>query len=308
MHYIPTFLRALSQMNTGLESDVDLRAEDVETISSQSESITFKQKEEVPVWRYKEALQGKTLIEHGRKVRVTDEVDNPERHWWIITNGLLEDLDPPLRDHADIFDLLLAINLCIDEPVSFSQSPGQTRGGLYRVRENALEYRSDLSLGSFPLALFTMNEIPSEVHVSGDLREVYEMVRLFRSATIESDEDMDIRIGLHMYDDALTSSLWTSMSNLFFVCENVLGSGNPSNAVSRIAETTDMSAEKAGNWKAAVNRLKHPDKGDVPSLHEQQDLKVPTLRYMRQTANTALIQTMRNRYRVRAEEDDQHER
>lgn len=297
MHYVPVFLRPLSQMNTGLESRIEDRVEEVDTIVSQSERVHFDQKEEVPVWRYEEALQGKTVIEHGRKVRVEHEVDYPKRHWWIITDGILANLDPSLRDHADIFDLILAVNLCIDEPVAFSQSPGQTIGGVYRTRKNALDYRGDLNWGSFPLALLTMNEIPSKVRVSGGIEEVYKMVRTFRSTTIESDEDMDIRIGLHMYDDALTASLWTAMTNFYFVCENVLCSGRSSNAVSRIAETTEMDSEEADNWRKAVNRLKHPDKGDVPGLHDQPGLKVPRLGYMRKTANTALVQTMEHRFR-----------
>jgi hypothetical protein len=296
MHYIPAFLRSLSQMNTGLVSNVEDRAEEVDSIISSSDCISFKQSDEVPIWRYEEALQGKTLIEHGRKVKVSEEVEQPNRHWWIITEGLLENLELTLRDHADIFDLILAINLCIDEPVAFSQSPGQTVGGAFRVRKGALDYRSDLSPGGFPLALMTMNEIPTQVYVSEGLENIYEMVRFFRSTLIETDEDMDIKLGLHMYDDALTSSLWTMMSNLFFVCENVLCSGRPSKPTERIADVTGMSVKEAENWKSAVNRLKHPDKGNVPGLVQQDDLEVPTLWYIRQTTNTALIHTMRRRF------------
>ncbi|WP_435180145.1 hypothetical protein [Halorussus sp. AFM4] len=296
MDYIPVFLRPVSQMNTGLESYVEDKAKDVETITSSSDKLYFKQSEEVPVWQYKEALQGKPVIEHGKKVKVSKEVNHPERHWWIVTDGLLENLDPPLRDHADIFDLILAVNLCIEEPVAFSQSPGQTIGGTFQVRENALESRDDLSLGSMPLAILTMNEIPSQVRLSESPENIYEMVRDFRSTSVESDEDMDIRVGLHMYDDALTASLWTAMSNFFFVCENVLCSGRPAKPVPRITEVTEMSEEEAKNWKKAVLRLKHPDKGDVPSLYQQTDLKVPTLRYMRRTASMAIIQAMKNRH------------
>lgn len=296
MHYVPAFLRPISQMNTGLESRVEDRAEEVETIVSPTDSIYFEQIDQVPVLRYEEVLQGKTTIEHGRKVKVQEEVDHSNRHWWIITQGMLDDLNPSLRDHADIFDLILALNLCIDDPVAFSQSAGQSIGGAYRVRQKALEFRGDLSPGSFPLALFTMNEIPDQVEVSESFETVYEMVRTFRSTSVESDEDMDIRIALHMYDDALVSSLWTAMSNLFFVCENVLCSGRRSKPVARITEVTDMNNEEADNWRKVVNRLKHPDKGNVNGLLEQPEFEVPTLRHMRQTANDALIYTMTKRY------------
>lgn len=296
MYYISTYLRAISQLNTGLESYPDDRAAEVERIITESDTLEFEQRDEVPMWRYEEGLQGKTVIKHGRQVKVSHEVDHPNRHWWIISNGFLENIDPPLRDHADIFDLLLSINLCIDEPVSFSQSPGQIIGGASRVREAAIDPYTDLSRGSFPLALATMGEIPAEAYLSGDIEQVYEMVRSFRSNPIESDEDMDIRTALHVYDDALTSSVWTIWSNLFFVCEKVLCSGQWTKPVSRIVEVTDMNEEQAENWKEIVNRIKHPDKGEVTGFIEQQDIEVPSPWYVRQTANSALKHAMRERF------------
>jgi hypothetical protein len=275
-------------MNTGLESRVEDRAEEVETIVSPIENLRFEQRASVPIWRYDEASK--------REMKSSKEVQNSSRHWWIITENLLENIEPPITNHADIFDLLLALNLCIDQPIAFSQSPGQTVGGTYRVQQGRLNYRGDLSPGSLPLALLTMNEMPSEIHVSESVEEVFEMVREFRSASVETDEDMDIRIGLHMYDDALTSSLWTTMSNLFFVCEKVLCSGRSTKPDNRITGVTEMKKDEAANWRKAVNRLKHPDKGDVPGLVSQPDLEVPSLEYMRRTTNTALIQTMRDRF------------
>ena len=295
MHYVPAFLRPLSQINTGIESNVETKVERVEAIQSSCRRIQFRQEEELPHWRYEEAFQGKTLIEHGRKIKVNETVNHPKRHWWIVSNGLFENLEPPLRDHADIFDFLTALNLCIDGPVAFSQHPGQTVSGAYRVQRDALEYRGDLSQGSFPLAITTMNEIPKVVEVNGEIQEVFEMVRTFRATPIESDEEMDIRIALHMYDDALTSSMWTTMSNLFFVCENVLGVGQPTSTVQHIENTTEMDKDEADNWKRAVNRLKHPDKGEVPSLLHQMDLEIPSLQYMRETANIALKEAMKRR-------------
>lgn len=296
MYYISTYIRAISELNTGLESYPDDRASDVENIVSESDILEFKQQDEVPMWRYEEALEGKTLIEHGRKVKVSYEVKIPDRHWWIVSDGFLENIDPPLSDHADIFDLLLSINLCIDEPVSFSQSPGQIMGGASKVRNGAIDPYEDLSRGSVPLALATMGEIPDKAYVSGDLERIYEMVRLFRSNPIETDEDMDIRIALHAYDDALTSSIWTMWTNLFFVCENALCSGKWTEPVSRIAEVTDMNRELAENWKEIVNRIKHPDKGDVTGFIEQEDIEVPSPWLIRQTANSALRHSMEERF------------
>ena len=296
MYFISTYLRAISQLNTGLESYPDNRAAEVDRILSESDKLEFKQRNGVPMWRYEEGRQGKTVIEHGRKVKVSHEVDHPDRHWWVVSNGFLENIDPPLRDHADIFDLLLSINLCIDEPVSFSQSPGQITGGAFRVQGGAIDPYTDLSRGSFPLALATMGEIPEEAHVSEDVKRVYEMVRSFRSKPIDSDEDMDIKIALHVYEDALTSSIWTIWSNLFFVCEKVLCSGRWTNPESRIVDVTDMGEEQAENWKEIVNRIKHPDKGDVRGFIEQQDIEVPSPWYVRQTANRALQYSMRERF------------
>lgn len=296
MYVVPSYLRAVTELNNGLESFPDDRAEGVEEIVSESNVLEFEQQDEVPMWRYEEALQGKTEIKHGRKVKEPYDVDHPDRHWWIFSNGLLENIDPPLREHADIFNLLLSINLCVDEPVSFSQSPGQIRGGASQLRDGAIDPFTDLSRGSVPLAIATMGDIPKKAHVSADLEQVYKMVRLFRSNPIESDEDMDIRIALHMYEDALTSSTWTLWSNLFFVCEKVLCSGIQTKPAARIVEVTNMDSEQAQNWKEIVNRIKHPDKGDVTGFVEQQDIEVPSPWYVRQTANAVLKHSMRERF------------
>lgn len=292
MYYIPTYLRAISRLNTGLESYPDDRAANVKGIHSESELLEFKQRDELPMWEFEEGLKGKAVIEHGRKVKIPYEVDHPERHWWIVSDGFLENIDPPLRDHADIFDLILSINLCMGEPVSFSQSPGQIIGGASKVQDGAIDPYTDLSRGSFPLGLVTMGEIPEEAHVSEEIGEVYEMVRSIRSKKIKTDDDMDVRIALHVYDDALTSSLWTIWSNLFFVCEKVLCTGRGTNPVSRIVGETDMDEEQAKNWKEVVNRIKHPDEGDVTGFIEQQDIEVPSPWYVRQTANTVLKNAM----------------
>ncbi|WP_144925973.1 hypothetical protein [Halorubrum salsamenti] len=296
MYIIPSYLRAITELNNGLESFPDDRAAGVDEIVCESAALDFKQQDEVPMWRYEEALQGKTEIKHGRKVKTPYEVDHPDRHWWISSNGLLENIDPPLREHADIFNLLLSINLCMDVPVSFSQSPGQIRGGASQLRDGAIDTFTDLSRGSTPLAIATMGEIPQTAHVSADLEQVYEMVRSFRSNPIGSDEDMDIRIALHMYEDALTSSIWTLWSNLFFVCEKVLCSGRRTKPAARIVEVTDMDDEQAQNWKEIVNRIKHPDKGNVSGFLEQQEIEVPSPWYARQTANTVLKHSMRERF------------
>lgn len=296
MYYISSYLRSITQLDTGLEPYPDERAKNVEKIISESNTLKFEQRKEIPMWEYEEALQGNTVIEHGKMVKISHEVDHPDRHWWIVSNGFLENLDPALRDYADIFDLLLSINLCIDEPISFSQSPGQVVGGASRFKKGAINPYTDLSHGSFPRALATMGEIPEEAYVSGDIERVYEMVRSFRSKPIESDEDMDIRIALHAYDDALTSSIWTIWSNLFFVCEKVLCSGRRTSPASRIVEVADMDEEQAENWKEIVNRIKHPDKGDVTGFIEQQDIEVPAPWYARQTANSVLKHAMRNRF------------
>lgn len=297
MYYISTYLRAITQLNTGLESFPDDRAADVEHIKSASDLLQFKQRDEIPMWRYEEGLEGKTIIEHGRKVKVSHEVDHPDRHWWVVSDGFLEDVEPPLTNHADIFDLITSINLLIDEAVYFSQSPGQIIGGASSMKDGAIDpYHPDLDRGSIQRAIATMGDIPDEAYVSGDIESVYNLVRSCRSNPIDSDEDMDLKIALHVYDDALKSSIFTLWSNLFFVCEKVLCSGQWTEPASRIVEVTDMDEEQAENWKEIVNRIKHPDTGDVTGFIEQQDIEVPSPWYVRQTANTVLKHAMRKKH------------
>lgn len=174
---IPCFLRPLSQIRTGTQSQVDKKAEVVEAIRYPNAGfLSFAQHETVNLWVNKQAHQGKREITSNREIRVEKTVDHPERHWWIISHGLLENIEPPLRDYADIFDLLIAFNLCTDDPVFFSQNPGQVVGGTYTYERRALNYRSDLSPGNIATALLGLNEIPEEVEITGDVASVYENV------------------------------------------------------------------------------------------------------------------------------------
>jgi len=290
--YIPSYLRPISQTRTGNQSRVDQKAEQVELIRSPgSQSLTFQQQETVDLWVNEQAYHGKTRVTSDKEIRVDKTVDHPGHHWWIISRGLLEKIDPPLREHADLFDLLIALNLCIDEPVFFSQSPGQVVGGAYRYERGGLSYRDDLSPGNIATALLGMNEIPEEVEITGNVASIYDRVRNYRSKQIQTDAEMDLRIALHMYDDALSADLWTAAANLYYVCENVLLSGKYGKKDRLIAEKTAMSEEQAEQWRKMVNRVKHPDKGeDVDGILDRGELNIPTLRVMRQTANTVLKQ------------------
>lgn len=195
--------------------------------------------------------------------------------------------------HADIFDFLITLNLCTDDPVFFSQSPGQVGGGAYTSERGALRYQDNLSQGNMGTAVLGMNEIPKEVEISGDILSVYDRVREYRSKQIETDAEIDIRVALHMYDDALNSDLWTAAANLYYVCENVLFAGSQGGKDQLIAANTALNVEDTAAWRKMVNRVKHPDKGeDVDGILERGDLKIPPLRLMRQAANTVLKQTM----------------
>lgn len=292
--YIPSYLRPLSQIRTGNQSRIDEKAEQVEVIGCLgSQPLAFEQHETVKLWVNEQAHHGKTKITSDKEIRVDKTVDYPSHHWWIISQDLLENIDPPLREHADIFDLLIALNLCMDDPVFFSQNPGQVVGGAYRYEGGALNYRSDLSPGDIATALLGMNEIPEKVEITGNVVSVYEYVRNYRSKQIATDEEMDIRIALHMYDDALSSDLWTAATNLYYVCENILFSGKYGDKDQLIAENTSMSEEQAKTWRKMVNRVKHPDKGeDVDGILDRGELEIPLLRVMRRTANTVLKQGM----------------
>lgn len=288
--HIPSYLRPISQTRTGNQSRVDQKAEQVDLIRSPDpQPLKFQQQETVDLWVNEQAYHRKTPVTSDKQIRVDKTVDHPGHHWWIISQGLLENIDPPLREHADIFDLLIALNLCIDDPVFFSQSPGQVVGGAYRYERGGLSYRDDLSSGNIATALLGMNEIPEEVEITGNVASVYDRVRKYRSKQIQTDAEMDIRIALHMYDDALSTDLWTAAVNLYYVCENVLFSGKYGDKDQLIAEKTAMSKQQTGKWRNMVNRVKHPDKGeDVEGILDRGELNIPTLRVMRQTANTVL--------------------
>jgi hypothetical protein len=292
--YVPSYLRPLSQIRTGNQSRVDEKAEQVELVQcSESQPLAFEQHETVKLWVNEQAYHGKTKVTSDKKIRVDKTVDYPGHHWWIISQGLLENTEPPLREHADIFDFLIALNLCTDDPVFFSQSPGQVVGGAYRYEKGALNYRGDLSPGNIATAVLGLNEIPEEVHITDDVVSVYEHVREYRSKQIETDAEMDVRIALHMYDDALSSDLWTAAANLYYVCENVLSSGRHPNKDQLISENTVLSVDQSKNWRDMVNRVKHPDKGEnIEGILDRGELEIPSLRLMRQSTNTVLKQAM----------------
>ncbi|WP_256545443.1 hypothetical protein [Halobellus inordinatus] len=295
--YIPAYLRPVSQTRTGNQSKVDQKAEKVSQIKCPGiESLSLKQKNPVDIWINEQAHRGRRVVTSDNKIRKKHTVDHPERHWWIISNGLFETIDPPLREHADIFDFLISLNLCIDEPVFLSQSPGQVVGGAFTYEKDALNYRGDLSAGNFAIALSGLDEIPDEVDVTGDVMSIFESVRYYRSKQVATDDEMDIRIALHMYDDALSSDLWTAAANLYYVCENILFSGKYQERNERdqlIAKNTPLDEEQAGNWRKMVNRIKHTDKGEkVEGLLDREELEVPKLALMRQSANDVLKQWM----------------
>lgn len=292
--YVPSYLRPLSQTRTGNQSQVDEKAEVVKVIRCPgAQTLVFEQHESVKLWVNEQAYHGKTKVTSDKEIRLDKTVDHPGPHWWIISQDLLDNINPPLRDHADIFDLLISLNLCTDDPVFFSQSPGQVVGGAYRYERGALNYRGDLPPGNIATALLGLNEIPEVVEITGDVASVFEHVREYRSKQIATDAEMDIRIALYMYDDALSSDLWTAAANLYYVCENVLFSGKSGNKDQLIAETTAMSEDQAKKWRKMVNRVKHPDKGeDVDGILDRGELEIPSLRVMRRTANTVLKQEM----------------
>jgi hypothetical protein len=271
---------------------VDMKAEDVEQITSES-PVRFKQSDSFELWVNEQAYKGQTRVTSDRRICVTEDVQHPERHWWIISNGLLESTDPPLRSHADIFDYLIAINLCVEAPVFFSQSPGQVVSGAYRTADRGLEYRNKLSLGNPATALLAMNEMPERVTVSTDVGDVYKKVRDIRSKQIDEDSELDLRVALHMYDDALSSDIWTAMTNLYFVCENVLFYGAEGNKDEKIAERTSLSVADAEAWREMVNRIKHPDKGEhIEGMLDSDGLSVPTIVRLRAATNEIIKQAI----------------
>lgn len=300
-------MRPLSQINTGMESGLDRKVHDIDSVKVESPHVDVFQKSTVPVRRtypIETEKVGGTEVRNRTRDRIeSKEVKFEDRHWWVVTKGLFGD-GLYLRDQVDVLDLLFALNLCTDDPISFSQNPGQTVRSAFKLEEqnknrpDLLRYRGDLSPGSTPMALLGSGEMPDQVVVKGNVLKTYKMVREFRSARIESDEDMDIRIALLMYQDALTSTIWTSIANFYYVCENTLVSGfaTKDEKASKIAEVTELSEPEATDWGEIVNRLKHPDKGeDITGLVDS-ELPTPIVKRLRQAANKALVDKMEERF------------
>jgi|GEM_PF-2379838 len=290
--YIPSYLRPFSRMRNGNESNVDEKTNEVEEIiCPHIDCLEFKQLEKVDLWVNEQAYKGKTRITNDREIRVSKDVDHSSRHWWIITSGFLEEIDPPLRQHADIFDLLITLTLSTEDPVFFSQDPGQTVGGAYRYRDGGLDYRNDIKPGNIANALLAMHEIPETIRISGDVWSLYESVRKYRSKSISEDEEADLRVALHMYDDAFSSNIWTATTNLYYVCENLLTSGRMRGYEKDeiISDVTPLTPDDAKSWRNTVNRLKHPDKGsEIEGFVDLEEVKIPALGRMKLAADQAI--------------------
>jgi hypothetical protein len=278
----------------GNQSGVDKKAEAVDRISCPNDTcLEFTQEKAPEFWVNKQAHQGKAVVTDDTEIRIQKTVDHPERHWWVISTGLLENLEPPLREHADLFDLLIALNLCTVDPVFFSQNPGQIVGGAYTHDQGALRYRDDLSTMNIATGLLGRDEIPERITITDNISDVFNQVRAYRSQELTSDDAMDIRVALHMYDDALDSDIWTATANLYFVCENVLLSGRAGQKDQLIAQNTALDESEARAWREIVNRLKHPDTGEnVTGILDRDDLSMPPVKRLRQAANTVLQDAM----------------
>lgn len=306
MQWIESYLRPLSQQNTGIEAGIERKAEQVDSIQTDISSLDIEQHDSVPVEFQKpvetEEIQGQKVMNEWRWETKQKEVNFSNRHWWIISHGIFKNNNLHLRDEADILDFLLAINLCTDDPVSFSQNPGQVGRRAYEAvnprKSSKLRYRGDLKPGQFINGLLYSQEIPSVVEIERDVVSVYKMVRKFRSMRVDSDQDMDIRVGLHMYDDGLTSTVWTGMANFYYVCANVLFSGRVDTDTkdNMVSEITNLSKSEAAGWRQAVNRLKHPDEGESGTGILDGDIEVPRLERLRQAANSVLIHAMEQRF------------
>lgn len=290
--YIPSYLRPFSRIRNGNESNVDEKTGEVEDITCPHiDYIEFKQLENVDLWVNKQAHNGRTVVTSEEEVRVPKEVNHASRHWWIVTHGFLDEIDPPLRQHADIFDLLITLTLSTEDPVFFSQDPGQTVGGAYDYRNEALDYRSDIKPGNIATALLASNEIPEKIRIKGNVWSLYESVRKYRSKRISEDEEADLRVALHMYDDAFSSNIWTATTNLYYVCENLLTSGRMRGYEKDkiISDTTLLSVDDAERWRITVNRLKHPDKGsEIDGFVDRDEVKIPSLKRMKLAADQAI--------------------
>lgn len=307
MHWIESYLRPLSQLNTGTEAGLERKVKQVDSIRTETSSLDIEQYDSVPV-EYREPtkteqIQGQQVMNNWEWRTKEKEVKFPDRHWWIISHGIFEDGDLSLRDEADILDFILALNLSTDDPISFSQNPGQVGRRAYQAvdsnKSSKLRYRGDLKPGQFINSLLHSEELPSTIEIERDILKIYKMVRKFRSMQIDSDQDMDIRVGLHVYDDGLTSTVWTGMANFYYVCANVLFSGrvDTDRKDEMVSEITDLTELEAANWRRAVNRLKHPDEGGSGTGIIDGDIEVPRLEYLRKAANSVLIHAMNQRYR-----------
>ena len=289
MKAIGLYLRPLSDFHTGTQPYIGKKAENIDKIEIQAPGLTLHQQSEI-------------------EVQVLDEitnhtVPNSNRHWWaFIPDDWFKQLNKPLRHHGDITDFITALNICTNAPIAFSQEPGRTVEGYHEVDEQGIfHYKDDLSAGGLGIQAAFTTEVPNHVTVSDCMPHIYQSVRNIRESGVASDTQADLRIALHMYDDALTGTRWTSLANFFYVCENVLCSGYQTYPEDRIAEETELDSTEAETWGSMVNRLKHPDEpseSDAPptTLLEMidDDAKVPPIAKMRCAANTALADRLEN--------------
>lgn len=288
MRAIDLYLRPLSDFNTGTQPYIAKKAEKVEEIEVSSSGIEITQQSTI-------RLRGVDGVRESER-------PHSKRHWWgLIGENWFEHFGKPLRHHGDITDFVTALNICTDAPVGFSQSPGRIAGGYFDVDEHGVcEYNGNLSAGGVGIASAFSNEIPESISVNEDVSSVYQGVRDIREREITSDVQSDLMVALHMYDDALTGTRWTCLTNLFYVCENVLCSGYHTNPKDRIAEETHLEYAEAKAWADLVNRMKHPDKEDESgsppkTLREmiEEAEATPAIAEARRAANTALTAELR---------------
>lgn len=283
MKAVDLYLRPLSDFHTGTQPYIEQKAENVEAIEVTTPGIDIRQQSKIQL----RTIDGvkETTVPHA------------DRHWWgLITNDWFQQLSKPLRHHGDISDFVTALNICTDAPVVFSQSPGRIVSGYHEVNERGeFDYNGGLSTGGVGITSAFTPEIPKRVSVNERVSDIYQGVRNVRESETSSNAQSDLMVALHMYDDALTGTWWTSLTNLFYVCENALCSGYRTNPKKRIAEETNLDFNDAESWANVVNRLKHPDKKDDSGTPPKTLLEmvedgatIPTLAKLRRAANTAL--------------------
>jgi len=145
--------------------------------------------------------------------------------------------------------------------------------------------------GSFPSVLRAVETEPDRIELNTEV--VSGMMRALENRSVFStdiaDHERDVINAIELYADGLYSFDASIQWSYFWFClENILGEGRGSGGDTKeyLIEQDFLSCEDASNWKSAVDRIKHPDKGVDKNMT---DVSLPPAIRCREIASEVLL-------------------